>query len=232
MTEKFVLTSIKHGVGEIILNRPEKRNALTGPVVDDLNSSLQMLIADSSCAVIVLRGAGGVFCAGLDTDAFSKNPAPPWRQAFQEDWTNLHNNFFLCPKPIIGALERYAIAGGAALALACDFLVVGESSFLHVSEVTMGLMAPMNIAWLGIRHSHALGLRVALQGEPVYGYELMQLGIANQCCGDSEVLSMAIALGQRLANHNVETLQSMKWALRKAKSLVDFHQILEEINSR
>ena len=96
----------------------------------------------------------------------------------------------------------------------------------------MGLMAPINIAWLGIRYSHALGLRVALQGEPVYGCELMQLGIANQCCGDSEVLSMAIELGQRLANHNVETLQSMKWALRKAKRLVDFHQILEEINSR
>ena len=231
MVEKFILTSINNGVGEIILNRSEKRNALTGPFVDNLNSALQSLVADNSCTVIVLRGAGGVFCAGLDTEAFSQDPAPPWRQHFREDWANLHNNFFLCPKPIIGAVEQYAIAGGAALAFACDFLVVGENSFLHVSEVKMGLMAPINTAWLGIRYSYALGLRLAVQGDPVYGHELLQLGIANQCCEDSEVLNEAMKLGCRLGRYNMKTLQDLKSALRTAKGLTNFHQILEEINN-
>ena len=232
MDEKLVLTSVNHGVGEIILNRPEKRNALTGPFVNDLNTALQTLVADSSCVVIILRGAGGAFSAGLDTEAFNKKPSPPWRQTFQEDWANLHNKFFLCPKPIIGVLERYAIAGGAALAFACDFLVVGESSYLHVSEVNMGLMAPINTAWLGIRYSHALGLKLALQGEPIYGCELLQLGIATRCCEDSEVLSEALKLGNRLVKNNTETLQGLKLGLRKAKRLDNFHQLLREVRSR
>ncbi|MAI41956.1 MAG: enoyl-CoA hydratase/isomerase family protein [Candidatus Azotimanducaceae bacterium] len=231
MAEKFVLTTLAQGVGEIILNRPAKRNAITGPIVHDLDTALQNLMADRSCTVIIIRGADGVFCAGLDSAAFNKNPAPVWRRHFQEDWANLHNNFFMCPKPIIGAVEQYGIAAGAALAFACDFLVVGEQAFLHVAEVQMGLMAPINVAWLAIRYSHALGLKMALQGEPVYGRELFQLGIANECCEDSEVLNIARKLGYRLAKYDSETLRNMKLALRKPKGITDFYQVLGEVKN-
>jgi len=150
MTE-LVKVLLDEGVGQLILNRPQQRNSLVGPLVWALEAGLTKLSEDPSCNVIIIRGAEGYFCAGLDLKALTADPQPQWRETFQQDWIRFHRLVYLCDKPIIGALEGFAIAGGSALAFACDFLVVGKQSFLHVSEVERNMMAPVNILWLKLR---------------------------------------------------------------------------------
>ena len=113
------------GVGWVIMNRPERKNAITGPFGVALARAIRSADAHEGVNVIVLAGAGGAFCSGLDLKVFNAEPPPEWMAQFQTIWRQAHKSLFECSKPIIGCLERYAINGGAALALACDLLVVG-----------------------------------------------------------------------------------------------------------
>ena len=97
--------------------------------------ALQEFIDNDFCNVIIIREEQVYFCAGLDLKAFSEEPAPGWRETFQDEWENLHNTIYNCPIHVIGAPEKLAIAGGSALVLACDFLVLGEEAFLQVAKV-------------------------------------------------------------------------------------------------
>jgi len=213
MTE-LVIVNVKDGVGELILNRPRQRNALIGPLVLELQRGLDMLVEDDSVKAIVLRGAEGYFCAGLDLRAFAQDPAPDWRHEFQANWAQLHKTFFLANKPVIGALEGFAIAGGSALALACDFLVIGEQAFFHIAEVERGMMAPINIVWLRIRHSYGLALKMALLGQRHYGESLYRLGIADQCVKDADVVPTAHEIAARFVGFDREAVQQLKQSVR------------------
>lgn len=173
------------GWAELILNRPERKNAVTGPLGVELARQVNVLAADDDVRVILLRGAEGAFCSGLDLKEFNADPAPDWLADFARIWRSVHRALFNCTKPIVGALERYAINGGAALALACDLLVVGEEAFLQVGEVQQGMAAPYNIAWLNLRHSEAVAAQIALVGRRLHGRELVGLGAAYRCaCAD------------------------------------------------
>ena len=154
-----VVTERDGGLATIALDRPQTRNAITGPMADALLSAIRDASADADVQAIVLTGNGGAFCSGLDLKAFNADPAPPWLGEFKSTWRQVHRALFECPKPIIGALERYAINGGAALALACDLLVVGENAFLSVGEARLGMGAPYNLAWMRLRKVCTTGLR-------------------------------------------------------------------------
>jgi len=113
-----VLTKSHDGWAELILNRPEKKNAITGPLGIKLEQTINELSADPAIRVILLRGNDGAFCSGLDLKAFNEKPEPDWVKDFQKIWRGAHSAIFNCQKPIIGALEKYAINGGAALGFA------------------------------------------------------------------------------------------------------------------
>lgn len=197
--ETLVLVE-RHGArGELVLDRPAKRNALTGPLVDDLRVGIDELSRDPEIKAIVLRGAGGAFCAGLDLEEFGADPPRPWRADFPDKWLQLHTRMFECGKPIIGALERYAIAGGSGLALACDLLVAGEQAFLHIKEAELGMAAPMNVAWLQLRCGLATSNRLVMLAERVYGPELVELGLAVCAVEDEAVLERTREIADRLA---------------------------------
>ena len=202
------------GWAEVILNRPQRKNAITGPLGTALAQSLQEVNALDEVRVVVLRGADGAFCSGLDLKEFNADEPPDWLQDFQPIWRSAHRSMFECSKPIIGALERFAINGGAALALACDLLVVGEGAFLQVGEVQMGMAAPYNLAWLGLRHAETTISQVALVGDRIYGPELLRLGVAQEVTGDDEVVGSAHALAQKLADYPEGGLERIKAGVR------------------
>ena len=108
---------------------------------------------------------------------------------------------FECQVPIIGAMERYAINGGAALALACDLLIVGRESFLQVGEVQIGMAAPYNMAWLALRHPQSIAARLAMVGRRHSGEALHSLGIAYDCVDDADVLSTALDLASAMSEY-------------------------------
>ena len=202
------------GWAEIVLNRPAVKNAIDGSLGIALAQALLEASADEDNRVLLLRGAGGAFCSGLDLKAFNAEPAPAWLGEFQAIWRAAHRALFDAPVPVVGALERYAINGGAALALACDLLVTGEDAFLQVGEAQIGMAAPYNLAWMSLRHSEALMAEVALQGERIAGTELVSMGIAQHCVADAEVLAAAQALCEKLAGYPEGGLRRIKAGLR------------------
>jgi len=215
--------------GELLLNREKQKNALTGPLVDELKSGLQTLIEDPECHVILLRGSGGVFCAGLDVKAFFSPPTPAWVVDFADNWSSFHAALYACRKPVIGALEKYAIGGGAALALGCDLLVAGNQAFMHVLELEKGLAAPLNVAWLQIKWGAARSLDLALGAERWNGVELVKKGLAYKAVPDDLVLEEARALADRLAGYPPKGLIDMMGAIKAAASGEDFYTILARI---
>ena len=201
---------------EIILNRPHRRNAVTGPMVEELITAFETINADSKVSVIVLRGAEGAFCSGLDLKEFGAEPAPEWKLNFAERWQQLHRLVLDSPKILIGAIEGAAINAGSALALACDISIVGNSSKLQVGEIQRGMAAPMNLAWLKLRHSEATAARLTLVGDPVVGTDIVTMGIAHQCVEDSQVVSHACELAARIGSFDSDGVIQMKKALRRS----------------
>ena len=215
MTEyECIAVELNDGVGEVILRRPERKNAITGPLVTELRGAIDGLAANDDCRVLLLRGAGGVFCSGLDLKEFNAEPRPEWVPGFQAGWRGLHEQLFVLEKPVVCALEKYAINAGAALALSADFVVTGNDAFLQVGEVIQGRPAPMNLAWLRFRFGDALTRRIVLLGRRIPGAELERLGIAFQAVEDDQVLARARELAAELAAMPAAGLASTKAALR------------------
>lgn len=219
MSDAVELVVHASGVGEVILNRPHVKNAIDGALGRALAASMQEASQRDEVRVIVLRGAGGAFCSGLDLKAFNAEPAPEWLPDFQKIWRGAHNSLFNCTKPIVGALEKYAINGGAALAAACDLLVVGDEAFLQVGEVQIGMAAPYNLAWLSLRHSEARMAEIALLGERIYGAELVAKELAHTSVDDAVVLDTAQELAGRLAGFPEGGLPRIKAGLRARLAL-------------
>lgn len=221
MTEEFVrIERPAERIAHVVLNRPERRNALIGPLADQLGDAIEALNEDDSVSVLVLRGAGHAFCSGLDLKAFSADPQPDWVPQFGQKWQRVHRALFNSDRIVVGALERAAVNGGAALALACDFLVAGDNAFLQVGEIQQGMAAPMNMAWLRLRYSEALAGRIALLGDRLTGPDLVRLGVAHVSVPDgdgheNDVVEAAEELASRLAAHEPVGAKRIKTSLRR-----------------
>ena len=194
-----VLLERHEGWAELILNRPATRNAINGPLGEGLAAHARAINDDPSIGAVLLRGAGGAFCSGLDLKAFNAEPPPAWLAEFPVLWRGAHKALFELKATLVVAVERYAINGGAALALAGDFMIIGDDAFVHVGEVQQGMAAPYNLAWLRFRHSEALTARVALLGQRISGLEAVQLGLAYQAVPNADVLSAAQDFTRALA---------------------------------
>lgn len=209
-----VETITHDGWAELVLNRPERRNAIDGELAMALAGELRALDTDDAVNAILLRGSEGAFCSGLDLKAFNADPPPEWLSRFNVIWRAVHTALYDCGKPIVAAFERYGINGGAALALAADLLVAGETAFLQVGEVRQGLAAPYNVAWLRLRHTESVASRLALTGHRFAGPELYAMGVACACVPDEEVLSRARELTAEVASYPAEAAARIKATMR------------------
>jgi enoyl-CoA hydratase/carnithine racemase len=230
-TEPLVLVQREGKRGELVLNRPERRNALTGPVVEALRAGLAELVEDEGIHVILIRGAGGFFCAGLDLDAFGADPAPPWRAGFGDRWADLHADLYACLKPVVGALEGPAIAAGSALALACDMLIAGDTCRFQVAEARFGLPAPINSVWLMAKYGAARALEFAVGAQPYAGAALVQRGLAVKTVPDADVLAEARAYADLLAENKPAGMAAIKHNIRLLSGIDDFRALIAKVQA-
>lgn len=214
MADDVVIVERRGAVAEVVMNRPERKNAVTGPLAQGLRDAFRVLAEEEAVSTIVLRGAGGAFSSGLDLKEFNAEPKPEWLGDFQTYWRGAHAAIYDCPKLIVGALERYAINGGGALALSCDLLVAGRESYLQVGEIQQGIGAPMNLAWLRLRHSEAVAARLALTGDRFTGDQLVAMGVVHTAVDDGDVVAEARALAERLAAYPPTGALAIKKTLR------------------
>lgn len=208
-----VLATRHEGWGELVLNRPDRRNALAPESAKALREGLSNLLAGGARAVL-LRGEGGTFCSGLDVDLFQGGAGAAWAT----DWTGFHRDLHACPAVVICALERYAINAGAALALGSDLMVAGEGAVLTVGEAAIGMHAPMNLAWLRLKAPESVAAQLALGAGRMAGPDLHRLGLAWAVLPDAEVQDHARSAAIRMAGWPAGTLAGIKAALRRPLS--------------
>ena len=199
---------------DVILNRPDKRNALIVPMMAQLRDAFLKLAQDETVHAILVRGAGGALCSGLDLKTIQSEPPPAWVPDLPRVWQEANIAMASCNKPMVCALEKYAINGGAPIAFASDFIVAGQSAYILVGEVQRGMAAPNNLAWLLGKYGEAVALRLALLGEPVTAPELFRMGIAHAVVPDDQVVQQATALADKLAGFPAATSLGIKRAIR------------------
>lgn len=209
-----VLIERHTGWAEVTLNRPEVRNAIDIALAQEFGDAIADLEADASVQVVVLRGAGGAFSSGLDLKGIQANTSPG--SSFAELWLRVHQGLMASRKVWIVALERHAINGAAALAIAGDWLVCGEGAFLQIAEIKLGMAAPRNVAWLALRHSEAVAARICLLGDRVGAAELLRLGVATEVVADDQVLARARELAQTITGYPAQGITAVKQGLRAA----------------
>ena len=212
--DELVKVERSDGWASVVLNRPHRKNAITGPLMDQLVDAVTSLSADTTVAAIVLRGEGGAFCSGVDLTELQADPPHPWAPHFSASVRRAHIALFNCACPIVVALERYGINAGTSLALSGDLVIAGETSFLQIGEIRQGAHIPMNAAWMRIKSSEHVLARMALIGDRVPGPELLRLGLVHEVVADDRVRDRADELGAGLAAFPDQSSRNIKHDLR------------------
>ncbi len=190
-----VLVEARDGVQIITINRPEARNALNGAVARGIAAAVDELDASDELWVGVLTGAGGTFCSGMDLKGFLTGDLPLVEGRGLGGITERPPR-----KPLIGAVEGYAVAGGFELLLACDLVVASETAKLGVPEVKRGLVAGAGAAMLlPQRIPPAIALEMLLTGDPITAARAAELGLVNRVVPEGEALDGALVLASAIA---------------------------------
>ncbi len=191
----------------VTIDRPGVRNAIDGPMATALTQVFRAFDEDSELAVAVLTGAGGTFCSGFDLTALFDEQRN--LQVSEGGDAPLGVSRMLLSKPVIAAVEGYAVAGGLEIALWCDLRVAAEDAVFGVYNRRWGVPlvdgGTVRLPRL-IGHSHALDL--ILTGRGVSGQEALMMGLANRIVPKGKALQAALALASDLAHFPQQCLRS------------------------
>lgn len=194
----------------ITINRPEARNAVNAAVATRLSAALDELEATPELRVGVLTGAGGTFSAGMDIKAALQGESPVVGDRGLGGLTEAE-----LTKPLIAAVEGFALGGGFELALACDLIVAAEGARFGLPEVKRGLIAAAGgVVRLPQRIPHHLAMEVLLTGEPIDGARAGALGIANRVVPNGETVATALQLAEQIALNAPLALAAVKAVVR------------------
>jgi len=198
METENVRTERNDSIFIVTINRPQVRNAVDGPTAAALVRAFRAFDADPTLSIAVLTGASSTFCSGFDLTALSDEERGV--RVAEDGNGPLGITRMLLSKPVIAAVEGYAVAGGFELALWCDLRVAAEDAVFGVYNRRWGIPlvdgGTIRLPRL-IGHSHALDL--ILTGRGVSGQEARMMGIANRLVPKGEALPAAIALANELA---------------------------------
>ncbi|MFC8194489.1 crotonase/enoyl-CoA hydratase family protein [Streptomyces sp. NPDC057298] len=196
----------------ITIDRPQARNAVNAAVATGLATALDRLEADPALRVGVLTGAEGTFSAGMDLKAALRGESPEIEGRGFGGLTEAEST-----KPLIAAVEGWAMGGGFELALGCDLIVAAENARFGLPEVKRGLIAAGGGAIrLPKRIPYHLAMEFLLTGEPVDGRRAGELGLVNQVTGPGDAAAVALRLAEQLALNAPLALAAVKRIVRAA----------------
>ena len=203
---EVVLTEVDGPVAVVTIDRPTARNAVNEAVASAMAAALDDLDARTEIRVIVLTGAGSTFCAGMDLKGFltGENPLAGGRG---------FGGIVERPpaKPVIAAVEGYALAGGFEIALACDLIVASEEATFGLPEVTRGLVAAAGgLLRLPRRIPYHLAMEIALTGGRVPAARLQHAGLITRLVPAGQALDQARQLAFLIAENAPLALEATK----------------------
>ncbi|MFE3458683.1 crotonase/enoyl-CoA hydratase family protein [Nocardiopsis aegyptia] len=201
-----VLYTAEDGIAVITINRPKAKNAVNAAVAAQVAEALDDLDARKDLSVGIITGAGGTFCAGMDLKAFMKGEVPVVEGrgfgGFAERGPR---------KPLIAAVEGYALAGGFEAVLACDLVVAAEDAKFGIPEVKRGLVAGAGgLLRLQHRIPRNIAMEFALTGDFVGAPRLAELGLVNEVTASGSALEGARALAARITPNGPLALRVSK----------------------
>jgi enoyl-CoA hydratase len=207
-----VLTEHRDRVLVITINRPDQRNAVNAAVAQGIAAALDELDATRELSIGVMTGAGKGFCAGMDLKAFVAGETP---HVDDRGFAGITRRASV--KPLIAAVEGFAVAGGLEVALACDLIVAARGAKLGIPEVKRSLVAagggllrlprvlPRNIA-----------MELALTGDPILAERGFELGLVNRLAEPGGALDAALELAEQIAQNGPLALAASKRILTEA----------------
>ena len=224
-SEPFITQADRGAVRVLTLNRPERRNALGGALIEQFSEALAHAEVETRIRAVVITGAGPVFCAGMDLkealesgSSFESEKADGVRvQAIADLLSQVHQ----LSKPTIAALNGDALAGGAGLATACDFVIAADTAHIGYPEVRRGLVAAMVLHDLVRQVGERRARSLLLTGVPITALVAEQWGLVNRVIAADVCLVEAIALGQTLAASAPRAIETTKRLIAEASGRPD-----------
>ncbi|KIJ61104.1 hypothetical protein HYDPIDRAFT_116359 [Hydnomerulius pinastri MD-312] len=218
MSEPMILTEEIGRVGIITLNRPKALNALSGALIDELLAALRSYNKNPDIGAIVLRGNGKAFCAGAD---IKEQKELDFVGAYNTDYLkNLNDGIFAIHKPIIGAINGYALGGGCELAMMCDILYAGKSAVFGQPEIKLGTIPGAGGTQRLIRAiGKSKAMHMILTGDTIKADEAEAAGLVAKIFDDQETVKEAIETAQKIASFSAPVIAMAKEAVNEAEEL-------------
>lgn len=206
-------------VAVITLNRPERANAINRAMLDALHAQVSAMATDAQVRALIITGAGArAFSAGADVSQFV-GMTPLAAEELMAYGQDVFRHVEHCPRPVIAAINGYALGGGLELALACDFRVAGRSARLGQPEITLANLP----GWGGTQRlprtiGEPMAKELILTGHVVDAQEALSLRLVHQVCDDGAVLDEALRLASQIARHSATAIAGAKRALHAARA--------------
>jgi enoyl-CoA hydratase len=201
-----VLTEQRDRVLLITLNRPEARNAVNGPLAAALLAAIERLDGDDGLTAGVMTGAGKGFSAGMDLKAFATEGPPKGFDQFLRSGAK---------KPLIAAVEGFALAGGLEMALSCDLIVAAKDVRIGIPEVSRGLFAAGGaLMRLPRVVPYGVAMEMALTGDPISAEKAHEYGLIARLAEPGKAADEATALATRIAKNAPLSVAASKQLIR------------------
>jgi len=215
--DDVILTDVSERVAVVTLNRPDARNAVNLAMAEGMAAALDELDGNDELSVGVIAGEGKGFSSGMDLKAFATGERP-W--AGDRGFAGIVQK--PSEKPLIAAVEGFAVAGGLEIALACDLIVAARGARLGIPEARRGLVAAGGaLRQLPRRLPAAIAMELALTGETITAERAAELGLVNLLVDPGKALDAALELAGRVAENAPLALRASKTILRQQWSWDD-----------
>lgn len=234
MTDPHLLLEREGHVAVVTLNRPESRNALSGEMIVRMADAWVEIHEDPEIRVAIVTGAGGNFCAGADLKAMSAgHPDDEWTPRFAADpdlhWKGLLRHYQPA-KPMIAAIEGFAIAGGTEIIQAMDLRVAGESATFGLAEVKQGLF-PVGGSTVRLRRQipYTIAAELLLTGRQMPATEAKEVGLIGHLVPDGTALDKARELAGQIAANGPVAVRAILQSMRDSANLTETEGLAREL---
>ena len=211
----LILSAVEGHIGTVTLNRPDKRNALTTTMIGEFHAALRELAARQDVRVILVRGAGAAFCAGLDLRELAAQRAAGAVEThgLEEALETLER----CPQATIAAVQGDAVAGGCELALHCDLRVAADTARFAMPLARIGIAVPVRLTWKLVDTIGAAATKELLfTGEPLGAAEAHAFGLVNRVAPAADLDRAVTDLCAQIARNAPLSVRAMKAFVQRA----------------
>ncbi|MEI8050099.1 MAG: crotonase/enoyl-CoA hydratase family protein [Actinomycetes bacterium] len=217
----------------VTMNRPEAKNALSLPMLVGMVDAWTEIDANDDIRCAILTGAGGTFCAGMDLKSMGEPGNEIYAQRMADDpdlhWKALLRHYTL-RKPLIAAVEGYAVAGGTEILQATDIRVAGEGAVMGVFEARRGLF-PLGGSTVRLRRQipYTVAMDLLLTGRPVTAAEAKEIGLIGHVVADGEALNKALEIAQMIEANGPLAVEAIKRSVIETEGMSEIDGLAREL---